>query len=208
MRAVRISRVGRREGLDRLQLLRLRAGQFRDFLIGNRAIRAGDADMAVGDFQIADRRFELVGGQFLQRGDERLRRARHHHRADRNRARAAGAIAGRHAIGVALHDLDAIERHVEILRDDLRISGLVALAVGLGADIGSEIAVRAEFDRAFLALAPGGAFDIAGKADAADEAALLRRFGARAEPGIIGLGEGGAHRALEIADIIGARRSA
>ena len=68
-----------------------------------------------------------------------------------------------------------------------------------------KFAVRTEFDRAFLALAPGRAFDIAGNPDAADEAALLRRFDARAETGIIGPGEAGAHRALEIADVIGAR---
>ena len=93
--------------------------------------------MTVRHFEIADRRLQLVGGQLLQRSDQGLRSARHHHRADRNGSRAAGAVAARDAIGVALDHLDAIERHVEILRNHLRIGGLMTLAVRLGADIAS-----------------------------------------------------------------------
>ncbi len=49
--------------------------------------------------------------------------------ADRDRARAVGAHAERNASGVAVHDLDALERHAEPVRDDLREGRFVALAV-------------------------------------------------------------------------------
>ena len=51
-------------------------------------------------------------------------------------------------VGVALHDLDPLERHVEILRHDLRIGGLMALTVRLRADQHGEVAVLLELDRA------------------------------------------------------------
>ena len=47
----------------------------------------------------------------------------------------------------------------------------MALPGGLGADEDGEIAIPLEPDRAFLALAPGGAFDVARKAESANLAA-------------------------------------
>src|SRR5947208_1125284 len=73
------------------------------------------------------RGIQLVGGELLHRSGELGGGAADHHSADRNRARAAGAVAGRNRAGVALEDADALQRHVELLGDDLRIGGLVAL---------------------------------------------------------------------------------
>ena len=202
MRAVGIGRVRRLEGFDRGQLLRRRGGQGGDFGVGDRAVGAGDADMAVGDFQIGDRRLQFVRGELLERGGERLRGARRHDRADGNRARAAGAVAAGDAIGVALHDLHPFQGNVEILRNDLRIGRLVPLPVRLRADQQREIAVLVEREGAFFALAPRGAFDIARHADPANEPALSRFLGARAEARDVGFGEAGAHRALEVADVV------
>ena len=50
------------------------------------------------------------------------------------RARAAGAAAGLDPVGVALDDADLLERHVQPLVQHLGVGGVVALAVGLGAD--------------------------------------------------------------------------
>ena len=50
------------------------------------------------------------------------------------RARAAGAAAGLDPVGVALDDADLLERHAQPLVQDLGVGGVVALAVGLGAD--------------------------------------------------------------------------
>ena len=74
MRAVRIGRVRRREGLDRGAALLGGGGQRREIGVGDRPVGAGDADAAVGDFEILRRGFERVGREVLQRGDERLSR--------------------------------------------------------------------------------------------------------------------------------------
>src|ERR1700722_8855169 len=119
-----------------------------------------------------------------------------------NRPRPAGPVAGRNPIGVALHDLDALDRHVEILGDDLRVGGLVALPGGLGADEHGEIAIPLEPDRTFLALAPGGAFDVARKAESANLPPRPGILRPTLESGLIRLLQAGAHSALEIADIV------
>ena len=66
---------------------------------------------------------------------------------DRQRARAAGAAAG-HEGGVALAHADDLEGDAELLGDELRIGGLVALAVRLGADDDGDRAVGLDPDMA------------------------------------------------------------
>ena len=78
----------------------------------------------------------------------------------------------------------------------------MALSGGLGADEHGEVAVALEFHRTFLAFSPGGAFDIARKTETADFAPRLGVIEAARESRAIGLLEAGAHRALEIADVV------
>ena len=153
-------------------------------------------------FPVGDRRLQFVRGELLERGGERLRSARRHDRADGNRTRAAGAVSAGDAIGVALHHFHPFQGNVEILRNDLRIGRLVPLPVRLRADQQREIAVLIEREGAFFPLAPRGAFDIARHAEPANEPALSRFLSARAEARDVGFGEAGAHRALEVADVV------
>ena len=146
--AVWIGRVRRRERLGRAQFRRGRARKRRDLRIRDRAVGSGDAHLAVRDFEIGDRRLQLVGRQFLQRARQGFRSAGDHHRADGNGSRSARAEASRDPIGVALHDLDALKRHVEKLRDGLGVGGLMSLPVRLGADGEREIAVLLKRQRA------------------------------------------------------------
>ena len=81
---------------------------------------------------------QQMGGDLLALGDDLVGRLDDGRAADRERARAVGAHAERHRAGVAVDDLDLLDRHAELVGDDLGEGRLVALAV----------AVRAGEDRA------------------------------------------------------------
>ena len=104
--------------------------------------------------------------------------------ADGDRARAEGAGAVRNRIGVALDDLDLLDRDAELRRQDLREGGGVALAVIVGAEHGAHGAVGLDANGGRLIEADAGAqrareprrrdprrFDVAGHADAAQSPA-------------------------------------
>ena len=124
--------------------------------------------------------------------------------ADRDRARAAGAVAGRDPRRVALHDADLVERQVEMLRGELRIGGGMALPVRLRAGIDGRGAVLLQAHDDVLALAPGGALDVGGEADAADLAGLAGCSEPILEAGPIGGFERLRHVRVEIARVVGA----
>src|SRR5262249_43036277 len=119
--------------------------------------------------------------------------------ADCDRARTEGAGALRHVGGVALDDVDALDRNAEARGDDLREGGGVALAVIVGAERDTDRAIGTDADRGRLVEADAGAerageargrdaggLDVAGHADAA-QPATARRFGAaRGKAGVIG----------------------
>ena len=74
--------------------------------------------------------------------------------------------------------MDALGRQPELLGDQLRIGGLVALPARLGADQDRDVAIGIELHLGGL-LAHGAAdLDIGRKPDAAHQALLLRRLGA------------------------------
>ena len=69
-------------------------------------------------------------------------RLRQRRAADDQRARAVGAHAELHFVGVAEHDFDVLERHAELFADDLREGRLVTLAVIVRADQHGHLAGR------------------------------------------------------------------
>src|ERR1700683_911478 len=95
-------------------------------------------------------------------------------------------------VGVALDDLDSLQRHIEILRNHLGIGGFMPLAVRLCADQYREITVLLKLHRAFFTVPPSRAFDVTGDAESAYGAALERVFVTAVAFGMIGFGEGSA----------------
>ena len=67
---------------------------------------------------------------------------------DRRRARGVRAQAVRRGVRVAVLDLDVPHREAELLGDDLGEGRLVALALGLDADAGEDLAGRMDPDLA------------------------------------------------------------
>ena len=84
----------------------------------------------------------------------------------RARAQRAGAL--RHQRGVGLDELDLVHRHAEDARSDLRVGGLVTLAVRARAGHDRDTCRRGAPRRAVLADEPqrGGDLDVRGDADA------------------------------------------
>src|SRR5262249_19214738 len=140
-------------------------------------------------------RFGLSGDPLGGRVDRRS--------ADGGRARAAGALADEHLIGVALDVVDLVRVEPEAVAYDLLEDRLVALALG---DAGGGQRARAGFvepDLGPLEALCGRALDGVGEADAAQLAALAR-FGAPAlEACEIGERERHVHALLELATVVG-----
>ena len=97
------------------------------------AVGALDREAAVLELDVALGRLEQVRGDLLALLDDLLAGVDDRLAADRDRARAVGAHADRGLVGVAVDHLDVLDRHAELLGDQLRERGLVALAVGVGA---------------------------------------------------------------------------
>ena len=97
-------------------------------------------------------------------------------------------------IGVALNDADPLGRKPELLGDELRVGGLMALPGRLGPDQDGDVAVGIEPDVGGL-LAHGAAdLDIGGEPDAAHKTLFLRGLGALGKF----LPVGDLHRALHM----------
>src|SRR5262249_47681752 len=122
---------------------------------------------------------------------------------ERGRARAAGALADEHLVGVALDVIDLVRIKPEAVADDLLENRLVALALGDAAGEQSDRAGLVEPYLGALEARRGRALDGVGKTDAAQLAALAR-FGASAlEAGEIGERERHVHALLELAAVVG-----
>ena len=70
-----------------------------------------------------------MGGDFLRLGLDLVERLDHGREPDRARARAVGAHAELHLIGVAVHHAHVLNRDAEPLGNDLRERRLVTLPV-------------------------------------------------------------------------------
>ena len=120
--------------------LQFGAGEFvrdigveRDVAEGRRLVGAGDGELAVLELDVAFRRLQHEGGDLLGLGLDLVERLDDRRHADRAGARAIGAHAELHLVGVAVHDGDVLERNAEPLRHQLREGRLVALPVRVAA---------------------------------------------------------------------------
>ena len=108
-------------------------GVERDIAESSRFVGAGDRELAVLELDIAFRRFQHEGGDFLGLGLDLVERLDDRRHADRAGARAIGAHAELHLVGIAVHDRNVLERNAKPLRHQLREGRLVALAVRMAA---------------------------------------------------------------------------
>jgi hypothetical protein len=100
-------------------------------------VGADDARGSLDEFDVGGRGLELVGGQLLQLLGQIVAGAGRRNAAQRDGARAARATALFQFVAVALAYLDLVDAEAELVGDELRIGGGMALPVGLGADIES-----------------------------------------------------------------------
>ena len=85
----------------------------RDFAERLAAVGAGDRELAVLELDVGLGRLEQVRGDLLALGDDLVERLDDRRAADRQRARAVGAHAERNATGVAVDDVDVVDRDAE-----------------------------------------------------------------------------------------------
>ena len=143
------------------------------------AVGADDLEGAVAIGDVGRRRLEPLGGQVAAALDHHVGRALERRAADDGRGGAAGAAAVRDGARVALADLDALDRHAERLRQDLREHRLVALALALRADARHQ-PVGPDLDHDMLVGDAAGAVEMAREAEAAP---LARRLAGGAPAG-------------------------
>ncbi len=96
-------------------------------------VGAGDLQLAVLDDDVALVGFHQVGGDLLRLGLDLVERLDDRRHADGARARAIGAHAHLHLVGIAMHDRHAVDRHAETVGDELGEGRLVALPVAVRA---------------------------------------------------------------------------
>ena len=140
--------------------------------------RALDLHVPVDDLEVVLGDLQRVGGDpqrlglHLPRGQRDGRPA--HHRG----ARGERADGVRHPPGVAGGHLDVLERHAELVGDDLRERGPVALPLRGQAERDLDLAGGLDVDVRALVGPDAGALDVAGQADP-DRAALARAISCR-----------------------------
>ncbi len=117
------------------EIVRHIGGQ-RDLAQGLRAVGAGDGKGAVLELDIGLGRFQQVGGDLPALGDDLVHRLDDRGAADRQRARAVGPHAVGDLGGVAVDDLDRLDRDAEPVGDELGERRLVPLAVAVRAGQG------------------------------------------------------------------------
>ncbi|MCY1306023.1 hypothetical protein D9M70_558550 [compost metagenome] len=100
---------------------------------GHRLVGAGNLQFAVLNHDVAFVRFHQMRGDLLCLGLHLVERLDDRRHADRAGARAVGAHAHLHLVGIAMHDVDAVNRNAEAVGDELGKGGLVALAVAVRA---------------------------------------------------------------------------
>ena len=170
-------------------------------------------ELAVLELDIGLGGFEQVGGDLAALGDDLVHRLDDRRAADGERARAVGAHAEGDLVGVAVDDLDALDRDAEPVGDELGEGRLVPLAVAVRSgedrdaagrmdpDLGAFVEPGARAERAGDGRGRDAAgLDIGGDADAAQLAARRRL----AAPGLEALIVGGLQRQLERRQVIAA----
>ena len=178
--------------------IRLARGKLREI---DADIGAGDRVAPGGVDKIGGRRFQRFGREitcFVQRffGRHLQRRAAGEERAARRTAEAHAAV------GVALFDADALDRHVEGVHRQLRVARGNALAHGHGGGVDLDEAVGCDVHRhALFEHARTRPLQEGGQAAATQLAARLRRRTARVETGPVGKCEATVHHALELAAV-------
>ena len=105
----------------------------RDFAERLAAIGAGDGELAVLELDVGFRRLEQMRGDLLAFGDDLVQCLDDRGASDRQRTRAVGAHAEGNAPGIAVHDLDILDRDSQPARNDLRERRFVTLAVAVRA---------------------------------------------------------------------------
>ena len=138
-----------------------------------RAVGADDVEAAVLELEVAGRRFQHHRRHRLGLLDDGVGGALERVAADMHAARAVGAAPDRHLVGVALDEADDLERHAEPFVHHLRVDGLVALAVRMGAGKDRERAARIEAHH-HAVVEDRGFFEEIADAAAAQLAVLLR----------------------------------
>ncbi len=106
------------------------------------AIGASDGELAVGELDVAFRGLEQMRRDLLALGDDLVHRLDDRRAPDGERARAVGSHAERNAAGVAMDDVDVLDRNAETPGDELRERRLVTLTVTVRAGEHADAAGR------------------------------------------------------------------
>src|SRR5262249_41873414 len=154
-------------GLVRLWVVRV--WRERDLLDGLRfAGRALDRELARLPHQIVLGGFEEIGRDLPCLVANFSRSDRRRGTGDRRRAARVGAEAVWRGVGVALLDLDILRGDPELLGEDLRVRGLVALALRLRAEAGNGLARGMHADLAAVEHLQAEDVEMLGRAGAHD----------------------------------------
>lgn len=94
-------------------------------------VRARDREVAVGKFDVIFGRFKDMGGNLAAFLNDLVRCLDQCRTADRGRTRTVGAHTEHHLVGIAVDDIDILERDAEPLRYDLCKGRLVPLTVAV-----------------------------------------------------------------------------
>ena len=208
-------------GKPRLQVWRIvgrDVGRERHLAKGKRLIGVRDFETAFVEGHLILAGFQHVGGDLLALGDDLVGRLDDGGTAHRQRTRAVGAERVVRATGVAVQHGDVLERNPQLVRNDLRERGFVALAVAVRAGDHGDRAGNVHAHLAHLeqphASAKGerhlrrrkaARFDVAGKADAALLALLFRSRLAGPEASVVGVRQRFVQAGLVVADVVGER---
>ena len=103
-----------------LEQVGLMIGGARQFFDRHRAVGAGDARHAILKHDVVGRRFEPNARHLQKLGAHLARRQQARAARDDERAAGEGAPAVGRAVGVAMHDIDAVWRDADLVGDDLR----------------------------------------------------------------------------------------
>ena len=112
------------------QIMRGVGGE-RDHRQRDRLVGAGDLELAVLDDDVVFGRLELMGRDLLGLGFDLFHRLQDRGEADGRRARAIGAHAELHFVGVAMDDLHLADRNAEAFGNELAEGRLMTLAVAV-----------------------------------------------------------------------------
>ena len=106
------------------------------------AVRALDRELAIGEVEVLGRALHHVRRQPLGLGHDAVGGSVDRHAGGRQRARAPGADAHGHAVGIALHQVDMVDVAAEAVGGDLAPGSLVTLAVAVAAGEHGDAPVR------------------------------------------------------------------